>query len=608
MAFENPTAIESRAGIAVETTEGTAMAEPTVELFINSGSAPSLDLIKDNKIKMKAFNEPYKRNEIQGYWHTEGELPNMKFSPSNGVPEFLKVGFGNPWFSNQVYVVTLEAAGGAQFAKGDLVFGETSKARAEVCRVVGDVLWLIGVQGTFSAGGNENLLHAPSGTDYGTDTLVTTPAFGAVSGYYCHKMNAVRSTSNKGVVSVHTTATQACLCDEMQDFGEYGITSGKKKVQVTVSDATSGTPIKIMGFMGAPIMGIKFDAGSATFTVGKKLSAKTGGGAAAVIGDIIGFRVDSGTWASDAAGIVFCAMDATARAVLDGDVLSDDGTPTGAAVANQTTMPAYLRNAVKIYDIPDASGSAQTWNGDVATFDETDTLTYTAIQRTFDQSSMTVFVKDAGDDTKISTGTKVKEISMDITADSFNYNVSYLGRTLSYPTIEPAYLGGLTDASPYGASSRTFEIDGSSSGQAAQVNKASVSFTWEFSPGKGVVISENYPTTLQPTNYNIIGTMDLQWKNNAMMKAFWNAPSGTAPAAGTLVSKRLSYLLDSGDVVTTGYNKMLSMEILGTIDTATLNRDADGYIQPVTIEGYMADSTFTFGPARFYLFDSTATH
>jgi len=93
-----------------------------------------------------------------------------------------------------------------------------------------------------------------------------------------------------------------------------------------------------------------------------------------------------------------------------------------------------------------------------------------------------------------------------------------------------------------------------------------------------------------------------------MMKAFWNNPSGSAPAAGTRASKRLSFLLDTGTAVTTGYNKMLSIEVLGTIDTATLNRDQDGYIQPVTIEGFMHDSTYVWGPARFYLFDGTATH
>jgi hypothetical protein len=608
--FENPTSIESRVGIAVETTEGTAMTEPTIELFMNAGSAPELDLVVDNKIKQKAFNEPYKRNEIRGYWHTEGNLPGLKFSPTNGVPQFLGVGFGNPWYNKQVYVITLEAAGGLLFKRGDKIFGKTSKARAEVARVVGDVLWLTGVQGTFDAGGNEDLLTCPGGTDWNTDTLVTTPGFAAISGYYCHKMDAVRSTSNAGVVGVHTTATQACLMDQMQDFSEFGVTNGtKKKMFVTVKDATSGTPIPISGWMGAPIMGIKFKTGTATFTVGAKLSAKTGGGGAVVIGDIIGFRVDTGTWAADAAGIVFVAMDATARAVVDADVLTDDHAVTpGAAVADQAAIPAYLNNAVKIYNNADTSGSVQSWNGDVTTFDETDTLTYTAIQRTFDQKSLSVFVKDAGDNTKVGYGTKIKELSFDITADSFAYNVSLLGRNLQYPTTEPAYPGGLTDSSPFGASDRTVEIDGSSSGQAAQVNRARASFTWDFAPGKGVVISENYPTTLQPTTYNIIGTLDVQWKNNAMMKAFWNNPSGNAPASGTLISKRLAFLLDSGDVVTTGYNKILSIELLGTIDSATLNRDQDGYIQPTTIEGYMSDSTYIWGPARFYVFDSTAAY
>ena len=606
--FENPTSIEGRVGIAVETTEGTAMTEPTTELFVNAGNAPEIDMVPDNKIKERAYNEPYKRSEILGYYHTEGNLPGLKFSPTNGISEFFEVAFGNDWFSKQVYKIDLETGAGTTFKRGDLIFGKTSLARAEVVRVVTDTLWLIGVQGTFDAAGNEDLLNKPGGTDYGFDTKTTTPAFGSVSGYYCHKMDAVRNTSNKGTVSVHTTATQACLMDEMQDFSEFGVATGKKKVLVTVKDATSGTPIPISGWMGAPIMGVKFDAGTATFTVGKKLSAKTGAGVAAVIGDIIGFRVDTGTWGtSDAAGVVFCAMDATARAILDGDTLTDDNGSPGAATANMTGMPAYLNNAVKIYNSPDASGSAQTWNGDVATFDETDTLTYSALQRTFDQKSLSVFVKDAGDLTKVGFGTKVREISFDITAESFNYNVGLLGRSIKYPTSEPAF-SGITNSSPFGASSRTFELDGASTGQAAQVNRARFSATWDFAPGKGVVISENYPTTLQPTNYNVLGTLDLQWKDNSMMKTWWNNPSGSAPATGTRTSKRISFLLDSGDVVATGYNKMLSIEVLGTIDNATLNRDQDGYIQPVTIEGFMHDSTYVWGPARFYLYDGTATH
>jgi len=53
---------------------------------------------------------------------------------------------------------------------------------------------------------------------------------------------------------------------------------------------------------------------------------------------------------------------------------------------------------------------------------------------------------------------------------------------------------------------------------------------------------------------------------------------------------------------------MLAIEMMGTIDASTLNTDQDGYIQSITIEGIMQDTTYNFAPARFYLFDSTATH
>jgi hypothetical protein len=715
MTWENPTAIEGRVGIAIETTEGTAEAEPSIELFVNSGSAPELDLTPDTKIKNKAYNEPYKRSEERGYWHTEGNLPGMKFSPSNGIPEFLEVGFGNDWYSKPVYKYIVASGGGTSFTRGDKVFGRTSLARGEVARVVTDTLWLTGVQGTFA--NSEDLLKAPGGIDYKINAHGTS-GFGAVASYYCHKLDAVRNFSqtdtpatlttakagnkdltfkalvdgdageaisitcvvagantafsisvsgnditinsatdgdslatslasailtalnadaaanlliytaladgSSGVgifgalththlthartpVRVGSVATKACLGDPMVDFSEYGVTAtSKKKVFVTVKDATA-TPIPISGWMGAPCMLVTFDTGSAVFTVGQKLSAKTGAGDAVVIGTIIDFVVtENAGWGGTTKGYLFVEQDATARTIIDNDVLTS--AVSGAAVADVATIPAYLNSAVQIYDIPDDSGYAKSWNGDVATFDETDSLTYDAVQRTFDQKSLSVFIKDAGDATKVGNGVKIKEIAFDITADSYAYNVGLLGRNISYPTTEPAYPGGITDSAAFGSSSRTFEIDGSTSGQAAQVNRARFSATWDFAPAKGVVISENYPTTLQPTTYNIIGTLDLQWKSNAMLKAFWNNPSGIVPAAGELITKRLAFLLDSGEVVTTGYNKILSIEVLGTIDSATLNRDADGYIQPVTIEGFMMDDTYIFGPARFYLFDNVATH
>jgi hypothetical protein len=571
------------------------MTEPSIELFVNAGSAPELDLTPDTKIKNKAFNEPYKRSEERGYWHTEGNLPGLKFSPSNGIPEFLEVGFGNDWYSGLVY--TLAVVDGTAFTRGNIIFGATSLARAEVVRVVTNTLWLTGVQGTFSA--SEDIYHAPSVTDYGTNTGGGTPQT-VRTGYYCHKLDAVRNGSNIGVVRVHTVSAAACLADPMRDFSEWGVSTGKKKVFVTVKDAVS---VPISGWMGAPCMKVAFKTGSATFAVGAKL--KIG---ATVIGTITSFTVTSGAWTGDAAGYLFVTPDATARAIVDGETLIDDDGSPAAAVADQATIPAYLNNAVMIHNIPDASGSTQAYNGNVTTFAEEGVLTYSAVQRTFDQKSMTVFSKNAGDATQIGTGTKIKEIAFDITSDSYAYNVGILGRNISYPATEPAYPGGITDSAAFGSSARTFEIDGLTTGQAAQVNRARFSATWDFAVAKGQVISENFPTTLQPTTYNIIGTLDLQWKSNAMLKTFWNAPSGTAPAAGTLITKRIAFLLDSGEVVTAGYNKMLSIEVLGTIDSATLNRDADGYIQPVTIEAYMMDDTYLWGPGRFYIFDGTATH
>ena len=600
--WENKTAIESRVGLAVETTEGTAIAEPTVELFMIEGNAPDLRAVWDNTIKMRAFNEPYKRDSIRGYYHAEADTPGLKFCPSNGIPEILEVAFGNEWYSKQVYALEVETGGGATFARGNKLFGKTSLARAEVVRVVSDVLWLTGSQGTFGEG--EDLLNKPSGTDYGKNTATIDGAgisHNAVSGYYCHKMDAVRDFNYAYLVKVSTTSAQACVADPMIDFSEYGVSTGNKRVFVTVKD-TATPQVPISGWLGAPCMYLAYDGGTAAFTVGAKLSAKTGGGGAVVIGNIISIVGDA------TSGYLFVEQDATARTILDEDVLSDDNGTPGAAVANMTPIPAYLNNACKVYNNADSSGATQNWNGNTTSFDETDVLTFTAQQRKFDQKSLTMFVKDAGADTRRGIGMKVRELAFDITADKFTFDCSFLGRALDDPTTEPAYPGGITNTSPFGAQTRTFELDGSSSGQATQVNRARFSATFDFSPAKGVVITENNPTNLQPTAYNILGTLDVLWLSDQLLKDFWNNASATAPVTGTQLTKRLFFSLTSSDAVTGTYYKMLQIGVLGTIDTATLNRDQDGYIQPVVIEGIMHDASYVWGPCQFFLFDGTASH
>jgi hypothetical protein len=595
----NMTPIEGRAGIALETTDGTAMAEPTIELFIQNGSNPDIHKTEDTKITYRAFNEPIARDEAIASWHSEGDLPGMKFAPDNGLPEFLSVAFGNGWYSSVVVQLAVETGGGATFSRGNKVFGKTSKARGEVAKIVGDNLYLTGCQGTFTT--SEDIYNFPGGVDYGKNTAAAS-AHTILTGYYVHKMQAVGYMANAGEVVINTTSGKGCVGDMMQDFRELGVTGYPKRVMITVKDGA--TPkIPISGWLSKPIMCCKYKTGSAAFTVGKKLSAKTGGGATAVIGNIIAIVGVTAT------GVLFFEMDATARTILDGDTLSDDGGPAGAATADQATIPAYLGNACEVYTSPDSDGTMD-WNGDSGTFDETDTMTYTAVQKKYDQKSMTVFVKEAGDKTMVASGCKVKAINFTVDQSKFTYDVSLIGRTIAYPTVEPAYQGGMTSKAPYGAYLRTFELNGSSLGLASQVNTATLGLTWTFNPNKAATINSNTPQSLVPSEYALTGTLNVQWRDNSLLKAFWGSESGSTPIGGSRVRKRLLFDMDSGEAVITSHNHEFDLEMAGMVSNATLTRDVAGYIQPVTITGIMmpGDADSPYAPVRFYLYDGTATH
>jgi hypothetical protein len=595
----NMTPIEGRVGIALEVVDGTGIAEPTIELFIQHGSNPDLHKQEDSKITYRAFNEPIARDEAVNSWHSEGDLPGIKFAPGNGLPEFLSVAFGNDWYSSVVTKLALETGGGAVFSRGDKVFGKTSKAKGEVAKIVGNNLYLTGCQGTFST--SEDLYDFPGGADYGKNAAasgVTT----ILTGYYVHKMQAVGYMANSGVVTINTTSGKGCIGDTMQDFRELGVSGYPKRVMLTVKDAAD-PKVPLSGWLSKPIMCCKYKSGSAAFTVGKKLSAKTGAGTPAVIGNVVAIVGVTAT------GTLFFEMDATARTILDGDTLSDDGSPAGAATTDQATIPAYLGNACEVWTSPDSDGTMD-WNGDYATFDETDAMTYTAVQKKYDQKSMTVFVKNAGDKTMVSTGTHVKGLTFDIAQDKFTFDVSLIGRTIAYPTTEPAYQGGMSVKAPYGAYTRAFEIDGSSAGLAAVVNTAQFGATWTFNPNKAATINSNTPASLVPSEYAITGTLNVQFRDHSLLTAFWGDEDGATPIGGSRVRKTLLFDMDSGEDVITGYHHEFDMEVGGMVSNATLNRDDAGYICPVTISGIMQPdiSGVEWSPARFYLYDATATH
>jgi hypothetical protein len=723
----NMTPLEGRVGIALEVTDGTAMTEPTIELFVQQGSAPDIHKVEDGKITFRSYNEPIARDESINSWHSEGDLPGLKFAPGNGLAEFLGVAFGNGWYSFEVVKLNVQTAAGSHFTRGQKIFGNKSKARGEVAKIVGDSLYLIGCQGTFE--NNEDIYDKPSGTNT-TYNTATTGAHTAVTGYYAHKMQAVGYMANTSTVLISTASGKGCIGDFMQDFRELGVSTYPKRVLLTAKDAAT-VPVPVSGWLSTPIMCVNYNGGDGEFAAGKVLSAQTtafGAFNILVDGDVGGaqlvkvplaglssgagiatalqtaiqalggvyaavtvtyntgssgkYKVISGTtgasstvvitnaaahdiaaalklgtgnggsevagnggagyshsatspsldisatWAAvvigtivavnvttpvstpgTGVGTLFVTMATTARAILDDDALTDDG--TGVGDANMPLMPAYLGNACEVWSSPDSDGTMN-WNGDVATFDETDTLTYTAAQAKYDQKSMTVFVKNAGDKTMVASGCKVKSINFDIAQDKFTYDVGLIGRTIAYPTIEPAWQGGMAALSyaPYGSYLRTFEINDSSAGIASQVNSANFGATWTINANKAALINSNTPASLVPSEYAITGVLTCQFRDSASIRSFWGDESGSTPIGGSRVRKRLTYLMDTGQAVTSTYNHEFDMEVGGMVSNATLTRDNDGYMCPVTISGIMApgDVNQSWAPCRFYLFDATATH
>jgi len=598
--------IEGQVGIAVETTEGTAKRDPSLELFVLKGNTPSLDDIIDKETEIGAYNEPYLRKKVRGTHHIEGELPGVLLAPNNGVHQMIKTAFGNSWYSNVVTALTMEDGGGATFSRGDKIFGETSKAIGEVVNVVDDTLWLVGVQGTF--GDNEKIFIGVKDLE-GVDSTKKSKATGALqvlTGYYCHKMDAVLaansttdSNSTTSSLRIYTTATKAMIADFCMDFRPFVGAAAKRKNVVTVTDDAG---VSLEGWIGeSQIMAVDYDGGTAAFTVGKTLTS--GGEAVGVILAIDGSSSTGTLWVDTTGKSVICADDA---------VLADDGDTPGAAVVNMPQIPGYLNNAVQIYT--DRTGTTKSWNGDVSTFDETDKMSFSIQQQNFDQESLTVFVKDAGSPTKAARGVKISEFSFNVDGEDYGYTAGLLGRTYGYPTNVPAFPAcNVTTNVPYGAYSRTIEVDGSTDGIAGNVLDYNFNASFEFSAEKGTTLNDGFPTFLQPTEWGIVGTLNAQFLDDALIKKSWGATDATGPQSGDRLTAQIYVSLDSGEAAISigevDYNHILIIGTLGTITVESIDRADDGFVLPVTVEGVMLAGTDEFkGPAQFMIFDSSISH
>ena len=605
-------AIEGDVGLAIESTEGTAPISPTLSLFMLKGNTPNLEEVEDQKFERHAYNEKHPRGRDLIRFHSEGDGTGLLFAPDNGLPEMVKAAFGVDWNSTAVYTVpVVETLAGVK--RNDILTGKTSLARAVVLDVdtstTPDSILVGDVQGVFTSG--ETLtLHTAATTSGGTDLSLTVATGGStlVTGYYAHKMDAVKYQQNLGVVLVNTVATFACVCDPLVDFRNLQTTSGRRKVKVVLKDTATPAAISLEGWLGEAIMAIPFTshATATPITVGQTLSSKTTTGAIRVIGTVI--AVDA-----TATGTVWVeCTSATASFVVNGETLSGTTTTTMTAIAT-LVGPAYKYNACRVYRYNESGDTTRTWNGDIATFDETDVITYKAVQKIFDQTSMAYYVKHAGDLAMVGNGMHIKDITLNASNKDYTYKTTLLGRTLSYPTTKPAFPGALTAHSPYGAGSRTLELDGSLiDANASYVLDANFGITFDIAIDKGMTVDKHYPTYLQPNSWGATGSLQVQYRSNDLMRASWGGSGVSTPTSGSKITKRLFMLLETGEDVVTGYPYRMDIGCMGTIQKAALSRDADGYVLPITLEAVnlpdTVDGEYNWAPLQIFIWDNSATH
>lgn len=604
-------AIEGDVGLAVETVEGTAPISPDLSLFMLKGNTPNLEIVEDQKFARHAFNEKHPRGQDLIRFHAEGDGTGLLFAPDNGIPQQIKAALGTNWISSIVSI--LPVTDGTKFKRNDVIAGGTSKARAEVVHVdtstTPDNLWIVDVQGTFAA--DEDLLKFVGATPDGADDYLANVAplstNTVITGYYAHRLSAMKFQKQIGTVRINTVATFATICDPMVDFRKFETTSGRRRCKIVAKDAAAAGAVSIEGWLGEAIMCIDFDTQTQNFTVGKTLSAQTGAESPRVIGVIVG-QIDN-----TATGTLYVTVSATATPVLDGDTLTDTSTPTpGAAVANEPVMPAYLYNACKVYRYNEVADTAMTFNGDYTTFDESDILTYKISQKIFDQTSIAWYVKNAGDIAMVGNGMHIKDMTFNASNKDYTYKTSFVGRTLAYPTTRPAFPGSLTTKSPYGAGSRTLEIDSSLTDPAAtSILEANFGITFSIDVNAGMTVDQHYPTHLEPNSWGATGTISVQYKSNELMRSSWGGSSVSTPTPGAKITKRIFMLLENGQDVVTGYKHRLDIGMMGTIDKSTLQRNETGFVQPITLEAVCLtdeDGDFNWAPMQFVLFDGEITH
>jgi len=572
-------------------------------LKLLDGGEFSIVEVPDKQYDQRIDGEPFRRSSKMLASHAKGDISKLLLAPGNYIEEMIGCYLGNNYVSTPVYTIAVETSGGSSFSQGDIIHGETTKARGKVVKVVDDTLWLCEVQGTF--GNSENLFSVPGVTDYGKDTAAAV-AQTALS-VYAHWNQSVVYFTNVSTVAASETAAHAFISDLMIDFRNAQVTSGDRRHRVEVVDAAA-TPIRLSGYIGAACQCVPFDGGEGTveFTAGNTLLA---GGS--TVGEIIYVDKRSGDWGTDAAGFLWVTPDPTTPIqVADGAALTESAPGTGAGTANCPTTNANPWNAAYVFD--DIDGSTQSWKGDVASFDNTDTLTDEVVQRLFTSKTLTMFGKYADGDTEYLQSAKVAEIAFPFSNnDDPVMDVSLEGIAKGFCTTEPTFPDVVTVNHEWGlgVSNRAVYVDGTAP-STYTVLSGDISLSRAYDAERKRSYSSLTPTELMEGDPEIVGKMVATFETDVLRQKLWRGDdTATGPEAGAFESMRLLFDLKSESIITGSVYYEMIIRMFGLIDPEEKPEKAkEGYTRTVTLTGAMLDSTHRWGPFDIVFIDGETSH
>jgi hypothetical protein len=572
-------------------------------LKLLDGGEFSIVEVSDKQYDKKIDGEPFRRSSAMLASHAKGDISKLLFAPGNYIEEMIGCYLGNNYVSTPIYTVALATGHGTLLTQGMVVHGETSKARGKVVKVVDDTVWLCEVIGTFSTG--EDLYTAPGVTDTGAN-VNATPAQTALS-VYAHWNKSVVYFTNVSTVAALETATHAFISDLMVDFREAQVTSGDRRHRVEVVDAAA-TPIRLSGYIGTACQCVPFDGGESTveFTAGNTLVA---GGS--TVGVIIYVDLRSGAWGTDAAGFLWVTPDPTTPIqVADGAALTESAPGTGAGTANCPTTKANPWNAAYVFD--DIDGLTQSWNGDVSSFDNTDTLTYTVVQRLFTSKTLTMFGKYADGKTEYLQSAKVAEIAFPFSNnDDPVMDVSLEGIAKGFCTVEPTLPDVVTTLGEWGlgVSNRAVYIDGSAP-STYTVLSGDISLSRSYDAERKRSYSSLTPSELMEGDPEIVGKMVATFETDLLRQKAWRGDdTATGPEAGAFNTMRMLFDLKSESIITGTVNYEMIVRMFGLIDPEEKpDKAKEGYTWPVTLTGAMLDSTHKWGPFDIVFIDGETSH